>query len=137
MKLIKTGLVLLVTAASTIAMAGPYNHIDHNDPSRTIATNVIDTLNCGSLPLADCITPVNITNWGQQACKDKVLDMSDGVAIGFYDPYYHTINSYAERIISVVDNNNGSGAFAYTVNIQHSCHGFIHLPPRSNDYKTE
>ncbi len=124
-------LATLFGLASSVCIATPYNHVDHNDPGRVIATNVVDTLNCGSLSLSACITPVNIAIWGDEACRDKVLDKSDGFYIGPFDAYYHTISSHGERIVSVIDNNAGSGAFAYTVNIQHSCAGFEHIPPRT------
>jgi hypothetical protein len=58
-------------------------------------------------------------------CSLKGLDVahleSSQIAIPINQSYYHTVKSYTESIIAA--NNNGA---AFTVDIQHTCGGFLH-----------
>jgi hypothetical protein len=119
----KSVLSAAIILASGYCQATEFNHGNHDDPYGLFGTDSIDTLNCGSLSLASCISAVSLTNITQQWCRNKVVDDTDG-ALPWGQGYMHTVQSYALHIISATDN--GSISNNYSVELQYSCSGYGH-----------
>lgn len=110
-----------LTAATAIAQE--YNHGNHNDPQYTYNEGTIETIDCGSSSLATCINQGNIEAYAKGRCE---AIKNVGGPIGYGDPYWHSVQSYAVRPVAAVDLNNGVGSFDYNVDVIFSCSGLLH-----------
>ncbi|MCJ8267873.1 MAG: hypothetical protein MJK04_00550 [Psychrosphaera sp.] len=120
----KSVLSAALMMASSICHAGPFNHVDHNDLQKLFGANSIDTLDCGSFSLINCITPSSLAQISTQWCYDQVPDLGDGVMFSVTDSYYTFANSQNVYILSASDN--GTNGNNYSVTLHYSCYGNQH-----------
>jgi hypothetical protein len=120
----KSVLSAAIMMASSICHANPFNHGDHNDPLQGFGTGSVETLNCGSLSLDDCIIPTRLVQFSAQWCYDKVPDIGDGIMFSVTDSYYTFVGYYNLYILTVSDN--GSSGSNYSVTLHYSCYGRYH-----------
>ncbi|MFT4924435.1 MAG: hypothetical protein ACI8WB_000513 [Phenylobacterium sp.] len=108
---------------SFAATAQEYNHGNHNDTQYTYSEGSVETVDCGSASLASCISAINIEAFSQGRCA---AIKNVGGIFPWGSPYWHTAQSYAVRVVSAIDYNNGTGANNYSIDVKFSCSALLH-----------